>query len=96
MFGGAGIDIVSLSSKNGTDKSTRGTVGSGYFLGASYDWFFTHRLTGGWALTPTVEARYVPGDTASAFVGIVGLQIVYWTGLPRNQLELPPGEAFTK
>lgn len=94
VHGGAGLDVVSLSSKAGGDKTTRGTVGSGYFLGLGYDWFFTHRLTGGWAATPTVEARFVPGDTASAFIGTVGVQLSYWTGLPRNQLDLPPDEAY--
>jgi hypothetical protein len=96
VHGGVGIDVVSLSTVNGSDKKSRGTVGSGYSLGLGYDWFFGQRLTGGWAATPTVTARFVPGTTASAFIGLVGVQISYWTGLPRNQLELPPGEAFRR
>jgi hypothetical protein len=96
LYGGIGIDVVSLSSQHKEDKTTRGAVGSGYYLGASYDWFFTRWLTGGFAVAPTIEARFVPGDTASGFIAVVGLQVVYWTGLPRNQLELPPGEAFKK
>ena len=94
LHGGAGLDVVSLSSADGHDRTTRGTVGSGYFLGLGYDWFFGHRLTGGWAATPSVEARFVPGNTASAFIGTVGVQLSYWTGLPRNQLDLPPDEAY--
>jgi hypothetical protein len=96
LHGGAGIDVVSLSSADGQDKTTRGTVGSGYFLGLTYDWFFTHRQTGGWAATPSVEARFVPGDTASAFMGLVGVQLTRWTGLPRNQLDLPPEDAYKR
>lgn len=96
LHGGVGLDIVSISSTNGKDKSTRGTVGSGYSLGLGYDLFLGHRMTGGWAATPTITARYVPGNTASALEGLIGVQLTYWTGLPRNQLDLPPGEAFQK
>jgi hypothetical protein len=96
LYGGVGVDVVSLSSQKMEDKTTRGAVGSGYYLGASYDWFFTKRLTGGWAVTPTIEARIVPGSIATGFITVIGVQLVYWTGLPRNQLELPPGEAFKR
>ncbi len=94
MHGGAGIDVVSLTHTNRPNPSTRGTVGSGYFLKLSYDWFFTYRLTGGWVATPSMEVRFVPGDTASALIGTVGVQLSYWTGLPRNQLDLPPDQAY--
>jgi hypothetical protein len=96
LQGGAGVDVVSLSSIAGPNPSTRGTVGSGYFLGLGYDWFLGHRLTGGWAATPLIQARFVPGSTTTALIGIVGLQLTYWTGLPRNQLELPPDQAFER
>ena len=96
LYGGIGVDVVSLTSQHIEDKTTRGAVGSGYYLGASYDWFFTKRASGGWAVTPTIEARLVPGTTATGFIAVVGVQIVYWTGLPRNQLELPPGEAYKR
>jgi hypothetical protein len=94
LLGGVGLDIVSLSSQTGGDKTTRGTVGSGYVIGLGYDWFPGHRQSGGWAVSPLVEARFVPGNTATAFIGTVGVQLSYWTGLPRNQLDLPPDEAF--
>jgi hypothetical protein len=96
VYGGIGVDVVSLTSQHMEDKTTRGAVGSGYYLGTSYDWFFTKRLTGGWAVAPTIEARLVPGTTATGFIAVVGVQIVYWTGLPKNQLDLPPGEAFKR
>ena len=92
--GGVGLDAVSIATADGGDDSARGTVGAGYFLGLGYDWFFTRRSTGGWALTPVAQARFVPGDT-HALVGTVGVELSYWTGLPRNQLDLPPSEAFT-
>jgi hypothetical protein len=91
--GGVGLDTVSIATVGGGDDSARGTVGSGYFLGLSYDWSFTRRQTGGWALTPVAQARFIPGDT-QGLVGTIGVEITYWTGLPRNQLDLPPSEAF--
>ncbi len=96
LFGGAGLDVVSIASDDGTDDVLRGTVGAGYFLGLGYDWFFTRRLTGGWAATPTLQARVVPGTNVSAFIGLIGVQLSYFTGLPRNQLDLPPEEAFKR
>jgi hypothetical protein len=29
-------------------------------------------------------------------MGLIGVQLSYWTGLPRNQLDLPPSEAFQR
>lgn len=93
--GGTGLDVVSIATVGGDAGETlRGTVGAGYFLGLGYDWFFTNRLTGGWSVTPVIEARLIPGTTTTAFLGMVGVEISYWTGLPRNQLDLPPAEAF--
>ena len=93
--GGTGLDVVSISTVGaGSSESLRGTVGAGYFLGVSYDWIFTKRLTGGWAVTPLLQVRFIPGTTTTAFLGTVGVEITYWTGLPRNQLDLPPSEAF--
>jgi len=94
LRGGLGLDTVGLATVGATDEASRGTLGAGYFLGLSYDWFFTHRRSGGWALTPVVQARLVPGDTRG-LIGTIGVEITYWTGLPRHQLDLPPGEAFT-
>ena len=96
LHAGAGVDTLSIRTDGVSGGSLRGTAGAGYILGLDYSWFFTHRLTGGWAVTPRLEARFVPGDTASAFVGTLGVELAWWSGLPRNQLELPPSEAFKK
>jgi hypothetical protein len=96
IHGGAGLDVLSATTDDDPKKTRHGTAGSGYFLGLDYSWFFTHRLTGGWAATPRLEARYIPGSSSSALVGMLGVEISYWTGLPRNQLDLPPSEAFKK
>ena len=94
VHGSAGVDTISVRADDGKDKSLRGTAGSGYSLGVSYGWFLTHRLSGGWALTPRFDVRYVPGTTSSALSTVLSLQISWWSGLPRNQLELPASEAY--
>lgn len=94
--GGAGVDTLGIRADATPNASLRGAAGAGYVLGLGYSWFFTHRLTGGWAATPRLEARYVPGDTASGFIATVGVELTWWSGLPRDELELPPSEAFKK
>jgi len=94
IHGAAGVETISVRADDGSDKSLRGTAGAGYTLGVSYSWFLTHRLSGGWALTPRVDLRYVPGSTSSGLTTVIGIQIAWWTGLPRNQLELPASEAY--
>ena len=93
---GSGVDTLSIRTDGVNGGSLRGTAGAGYIMGLDYSWFFTHRLTGGWAVTPRLEARFVPGNTASAFTCTLGVELAWWSGLPRNQLELPPSEAFKK
>jgi hypothetical protein len=96
--GGVGIGFVSLHDPGNPDESpTRGVTGSWYSLGLAYDLFpMKHRLTGGPSITPTVQARFVPGGDTSAFVAYFGVELGWWTGLPRNQLELPAEEAWKK
>jgi hypothetical protein len=94
IHGAAGVETIQVRADDGSDKSLRGTAGAGYTLGVSYSWFLTHKLSGGWALTPRLDLRYVPGSTSSGLMTLLGIQIAWWTGLPRNQLELPASEAY--
>jgi hypothetical protein len=97
LHGGVGLGVVGITDTAVEDAELRGAAGAGFSLGLSYDFFpLSPKLTGGFALTPLVQARFIPGDDVTALVGMVGVQVTYWTGLPRNQLELPPSEAFTK
>jgi hypothetical protein len=96
LRGGAGVGFLQLKNPNDlTESSTRGVAGSWFALGVSYDRFVGQkRLTGGIALTPVIEARYLPGGDTSGVVAFFGVDLVYWTGLPLNQLDLPPSEAW--
>jgi opacity protein-like surface antigen len=97
LHGGLGLGVASVIDQNDKHAERRGTAGSEYFLGISYDWVPNKsRLTGGWAIIPMLQGRYIPGDDFQAFVAILGLQLGYWSGLPRNQLELPESDAYKR
>ncbi len=76
-------------------ETLRGGAGAMFLVGASYD-FFPYRkpLSGGLALSPSVRFRYLPSETADMLGVFLGLDITWWTGLPKNQLDLPPDRAF--
>ncbi len=95
-FGLMAVGLLEDKKKN-PDATLRGSYGGAYSLAASYDWFpWKSRLTGGFALTPSVVAKIVPGDSVMAFIGLVGVELTWWTGRPRNQLDLPDAEAYKK
>jgi hypothetical protein len=96
LRGGAGVGFLQLKNPNDpTESTSRGAAGSWFALGASYDLFVGQkRLTGGLAVTPVVEARYLPGSDTKGIVMFIGFDLSYWTGLPLNQLSLPPSEAW--
>ena len=96
LRGGAGIGFLRLQNPGDpTESATRGVTGAYFALGASYDLFVGQkRPSGGLALTPVVEARLIPGGDTSGLIMFVGVDLSYWTGLPSNQLDLPPGEAW--
>lgn len=97
LHGGTGLGVVSLSNVKEPGAELRGGYGAGYFLGATYDWFpFKGRLSGGWALSPFVQARFIPTENVKTFVATFGIEVAYWSGLPDNQLQLPESEAYKR
>ena len=98
LRGGVGIGSIRLKDpRDPFESSTRGATGAWFSTGLSYDWFPSKkRLTGGWAITPTVQLRYLPGDDTWGLVTFAGVELTYWTGLRREQLDLPPSEAWRK
>jgi hypothetical protein len=97
IHGGVGLGVVQIKDEAVEDEPLRGAFGSSYAVGVSYDWFPNkQRLTGGWAISPRFEARLIPGEEVKSLVGFLGVELAYWTGLPRNQLELPESEAYKK
>jgi hypothetical protein len=91
---GVGIGVVSIDDTSRDDDDLRGGYGAAYTLGVGYDWFLTDRRTGGWALAPVAQLRWMPGDGFSSWSGLVGLEVSWWTGLPKNRLDLAAEDAF--
>jgi hypothetical protein len=95
--GGVGLGFASLTDTGDEDAKARATVGAGYTLGLSYDWFLTRDgRSGGWALSPQLLGRLVPGSTLTAAVLMAGFGLTWWTGRPANQLELPAGQGYAR
>jgi hypothetical protein len=92
---GMGLGVIELKDQVDPDAELRGGVGAAYTLGLSYAWFpFKGRRSGGFSVTPMLQAHFIPGDGATSFTGLLGVELGWWTGLPRNQLQLPESEAY--
>ena len=87
---GLGLGVVYVTDKSSLDKTMRGGYGSNYLAGVSYDYFpWRKRLTGGWAVTPTVDFHAMPDGNIHAYTFFMGVQVLWWSGLPRQMLLLP-------
>jgi hypothetical protein len=88
---GMGFGFVMLTDDATEEKELRGGAGSYLLAGASYDFFpWRKRLTGGWAVTPTLNFRAMPDGNIHSYTVLLGVQVVRWSGLPDNMLVLPP------
>ncbi len=94
LHAGLGFGVLSLDKAD--DDDLQGGYGAAYSLGLTYDWFPTNRRSGGWAVTPGIRVRAVPSDTIDAFAVLAGVELSWWSGLPRNQLALPDAEAYAR
>ena len=84
-------------STDGPDEELRGSYGAAYTRGLGWDFFPRDcGQSGGWALTPLVLVRAVPGDPLTAFSGMLGMEVTWWSGLPKNQQEIPLERAFER
>ncbi len=94
---GTGLGIVRVTEKDpiNPDDKTDGAYGAYTTLGLAYD-FFPYRkpLSGGFAISPALRFRFLPGSPLDALGVFVGVEFTWWTGLPKNQLDLPPDRAF--
>ncbi len=90
VHSGAGFGLVMLTDQNSEDKALRGGAGSYLLAGVSYDFFpWRNRLTGGWAVTPTVNFRAMPDGDIHSYTVFAGVQVIRWSGLLRKMLILP-------
>ena len=97
LNGGLALGVLQLHDNRVMKEELRGAFGAEYSLGVSYDFFpYKKKLSGGLGLAPIVQVRFLPGDTATSVSLLAGLHVTWWTGLPRNQLDLPPGEGYER
>jgi hypothetical protein len=95
IHGGVGAGGLAATDHVDEDAGLLGTGGGFYMVGASYDWFpFWDRGSGGWSLSPQAQLQYLPGNLFDAYVFLVSVDVVWWTGLEKNKLELGIDEAF--
>ncbi|MBI5511543.1 MAG: hypothetical protein HY903_22535 [Deltaproteobacteria bacterium] len=92
----AGLGAVMARDKLGRVASAKGTGGALYGAGIGYDFFPLHTEgSGGFGITPSLQGRYCPGSSFHAAMVWVGLDLYWWRGLDKQELELPAAEAFT-
>jgi hypothetical protein len=94
VHAGFGFAFASLEEDAAVDKVTEGGYGGAALAAVSYDFFFTSRTSGGWAVTPALTSRYLSGGDVDALWVTLGVQISWWSGRPRNELDLPEGAAY--
>lgn len=84
----AGIGMGGASAKDPArvGDESHGTYGTLLTAALSDDLFFTSRRSGGWAVTPALGLRAVPGGDVSGLAGVFTLSITWWSGLPAREL----------
>ncbi len=86
---GFGFGFVYATDQATPDKPLRGGGGAYFLAGLNYDFFpWRNRLTGGWAVTPTLDFRASPDGNIHAYSIFAGVQVVWWSGLDRNKLKI--------
>ena len=95
LHGSVGFAVVGVYDDDDPAAKTRGSYGGSYSLSLSYDWFWSKSdLSGGWSLAPQATVRYLPDDPISSTLFTFGVELLYWNGLPSNELDLPAGEGY--
>lgn len=80
--------------KSGIDKPL-GRIGGTYRAAVGWDFFPAYDGgSGGFALTPVAWFEAGPGSSFTTLAAGIGIEVSWWTGLPREQLVLPVEEAF--
>ena len=94
--GGVGFGLTDVFDRKDKLASVPGRTGAAYVAALGYD-FFPGRnpgRSGGFSLTPVIGLEAGPAAGFSSLAGWIGLEIGWWTGLPKSELELPLEEAY--
>jgi hypothetical protein len=94
VHAGIGLGFASLTDNQDPKETLDGGYGALLSAALSYDFFFTCRTTGGWSVAPTLTVRGLPGgDIDALWVGL-GVQLTWWSGRPKNELQLDEADAY--
>ena len=95
---GFGFGFTDFTRMQSGIEQVIGRVGGNYTVVVGYDFFPgrtpNDRKSGGWALSPYAGFQFGPSDPTSSYVAMVGIGFTWWTGLPKNQLDLTVDEAW--
>jgi len=96
---GAGFAALKVTDKKADDDDVTGNAGSIYALGFGRDfspmypkWSYPGQ-SGGLTVRTLAQVKYIPGGFSSIFVWF-GVEVLWFFGRPKNQLELDLNDAF--
>ncbi len=96
---GAGFAALKISDSRADADEMSGSAGSIYSFGIGRDFFPMYPEwsypgeSGGLSVRTLAQVRYVPGSFKSVFAWL-GVEVLWFFGRPKNQLELDLNEAF--
>jgi hypothetical protein len=94
--GGFGPVFVAGTDPEDSDFD-RGTYGTVFELGVGRNIFLSDADdSGGWVLTPVLTSEIGPDPEFLTYVIVLGVEISWWSGLSRDQLDLPLDQAYEK
>lgn len=89
-----GFNQLSAVARSDNTANTFGTV-VGLTMGYALFPFYKPKQSGGFAVSPVVHFSAVqPFNDSAAYWMLAGLEINWWSGLPREQLDVPLQEVF--
>ena len=95
-FANAGFGVSAGQGEDPEDAGvTRDRYGDVYHLGLGRNLYLSSaNQSGGWVLSPVLNAEIGPERPITTAAVWLGLEVSWWTGLPKRQLDLPLDEAY--
>lgn len=94
---GIGMGFADVSRTEKGLEEVIGRFGADFTVAIGYDFFpGKEGQSGGFAISPVVGFRAGPANLTSTYAVFVGIEISFWTGLSKDQLNLPMEEAYRK
>ncbi|MDP7040539.1 MAG: hypothetical protein QGI45_15380 [Myxococcota bacterium] len=96
---GAGFAALKVTDKKADDDDVGGNAGSIYAFGIGRDFYPMYPKwsypgqSGGLTVRTLAQVKYIPGGFSSVFAWF-GVEVLWFFGRPKNQLELELNEAF--